>query len=328
MNARVLAFTDRGYALAERIAEYLGGTAERCAEGGLHEWTEAAFREAEALIYVGAAGIAVRAIAPFIQHKAKDPAVLVVDETAKFVIPILSGHLGGANSLAEELASFLGAVPVITTATDRSGVFAVDVWAKGQGCVIPNPERIKSVSSKLLRGEQTWIFTEFPISGSMPDGVEPGDRDDCDFALTVHQMPADVLVCVPRIVTLGIGCRKGISAETIEERLRLFLETNRLLECAVRDVCTIDIKQDEPGLKDFCAAHGWELRTFSAEDLRRLHGSFSASAFVTETVGVDNVCERSAVLGSGGSLLIPKFAGEGVTLAAGIREFRADWGMR
>ena len=326
MNARVLAFTDRGIALAERIAEFLGGTAERCAESGLREWTEAAFREAEALIYVGAAGIAVRAVAPFLQHKAQDPAVLVVDETAKFVIPILSGHLGGANALAEELASFLGAVPVITTATDRSGIFAVDVWAKGQGCGIPNPERIKSVSAKLLRGDTAWIFTEFPITGSMPEGVEPGDWDGCDFALTVHQLPDDVLLCVPRIVTLGVGCRKGISVETIEERLRLFLETNRLLECAVRDVCTIDIKRDEPGLKTFCANHGWELRTFSAEDLRRLHGSFSASAFVNDTVGVDNVCERSAVLGSGGRLLIPKFAGEGVTLAAGICEFRADWG--
>ena len=326
MNARVLAFTDRGVTLAERIAEFLDGKAERCAEGGLNEWTEAAFREAEALIYVGAAGIAVRAIAPFLQHKAQDPAVLVIDETAKFVIPILSGHLGGANELAEKLASFLGAVPVITTATDRNGVFAVDVWAKAQGCVIPNPERIKSVSAKLLRGESAWIFTEFPITGAMPEGVEPGDWEGCDFALTVHQMPDDVLLCVPRIVTLGVGCRKGISAETIEVRLRLFLETNRLLECAIRDVCTIDIKQDEPGLKMFCAAHGWELRTFSAEELRHLHGRFSASAFVNETVGVDNVCERSAVLGSGGTLLIPKFAGEGVTLAAGIREFRADWG--
>lgn len=325
MRAHVLAFTDRGFSLAERIADYLGGTAERCAEGGLTRWTEQAFMEGGALIYVGAVGIAVRAIASFIQHKVCDPAVLVIDETGQFVIPVLSGHLGGANELAERLASFLGAVPVITTATDRNGVFAVDSWAKRQNCRIPNPERIKNVSSKLLNGEIAKYYSEFPIMGDVPAGLEATGKLDCDFALTIHRLSDKVLSCVPQIVTLGIGCKKDISAEALEERLRLFLASNRLDESAICEVSTIDIKQFEPGLKTFCAMHSWEMRTFSAAQLRSVSGCFSASEFVTETVGVDNVCERTAVLASGGTLIVSKFAGGGITMAAAVRDYHADW---
>ncbi len=325
MKAHVLAFTDRGFALAERIADYLAGTAERCAEGCLIDWTEQAFTEGDALIYVGAVGIAVRAIAPFIRHKVCDPAVLVVDETGKFVVPILSGHLGGANELAERLASFLGALPVITTATDRNGVFAVDSWAKRQNCVILNPERIKTVSAKLLKGEVVKYYSGFSISGEVPAGLEAGGKLECDFALTLCRFPDEVLSCVPRIVTLGIGCKKDTSAEALEERLYLFLAKNRLDESAICEVSTIDLKQTETGLKAFCAAHGWAMRAFSAAQLRLAPGCFSASEFVTETVGVDNVCERSAVLASSGTLIIPKFAGGGITMAAAVREYRPDW---
>ncbi len=325
MNAHVLAFTERGFALAERIADYLDGTAERCAEGCLKDWTEQAFKEGGALIYVGAVGIAVRAIAPLIRHKVCDPAVLVIDETGKFVVPILSGHLGGANELAERLASFLGALPVITTATDRNGVFAVDSWAKRQNCVIPTPNRIKTVSAKLLKGGIVKYYSEFLILGDVPAGLAAGGKYDCDFALTIRRFPDEVLSCVPRIVTLGIGCRKDISTEALEERLCLFLAKNRLDESAICEVSTIDIKQTEPGLNAFCAAHGWVMRTFSSAQLRLTSGCFSSSEFVTETVGVDNVCERSAVLASGGTLMIPKFAGGGITMAAAVREYHADW---
>ena len=113
----IISFTDKGQRLAEKIAG---------------EWTRDSFSKGNALIYIGAAGIAVRAIAPFVRDKAVDPAVIVIDETGKFVIPILSGHLGGANVLSSRIADEIGAEAVITTATDRNNVFSVDDWARAQ----------------------------------------------------------------------------------------------------------------------------------------------------------------------------------------------------
>ena len=110
----------------------LPGSVSRCGLGGvtLAGWTAQQFAAADALVFVGAAGIAVRAIAPHCQSKATDPAVVVLDECGRFAVPLLSGHLGGANDLACRLGAACGAVPVITTATDANGLFAVDEWAK------------------------------------------------------------------------------------------------------------------------------------------------------------------------------------------------------
>ena len=327
MTVRILSFTDAGFRTAQRIAELTGGEASRSAADGvtLADWTGAAFAAASALIYVGAAGIAVRAIAPHLRGKAMDPAVLVVDEQARFVIPILSGHLGGANALALSLAQALGAQPVVTTATDLNGVFAVDVWAKAQGCAIPQPERIRTVSARLLRGEAVRFFSEFPVKGTPPAHVEPGTAENCDFSLSVHRSAPGALSCVPKIVVLGAGCRKGISAEALEAAFARFLEQNALWAESVVRVCTIDRKLDEPGLLEFCRNHGWPLSGFSAQELQQVKGRFSSSAFVEETVGVDNVCERCAVLGSAGTLLISKTAYCGTTFAAARADFQPEW---
>ena len=154
MTRAYLAFTEKGLALAQKLASALPGTVDRCGHGGpgLADWAAEQFAHADALIFVGAVGIAVRAIAPHCRNKAVDPAVVVLDECGHFAVPILSGHLGGANDLARALAAVCGAVPVITTATDANGVFAVDAWARHQNCAVLEPERIKRVSSRLLAG--------------------------------------------------------------------------------------------------------------------------------------------------------------------------------
>ena len=324
MTIRILSFTNRGFELAEKIAAVTGGKADRCTPGGLAAWTGKAFAEATALIYVGAAGIAVRAIAPFLTDKASDPAVLVIDETGRYVIPILSGHIGGANALAERVASAIGAEAIVTTATDRHGIFAVDVWAASQGCRIPETKYIKSVSGKLLQGETVRFYSDFPIAGRVPDGVEAGSKDKCDFALTVHFQP-DRLLCVPGIVVLGIGCKKGVSAARIEDQFQNFLAATFLLPESIIKVCTVDRKKDEPGLLEFCEKNRWHLESFSAEQLQNAPGRFRTSDFVKSAVGVDNVCERSAVLGSGGPLIAEKFASNGVTFAAARMPFYPNW---
>ena len=119
----------------------------------LTQWSGRQFSEKNAMIFIGAAGIAVRAAAPWIRDKFADPPVIVIDETARFVIPLLSGHVGGANELACELAAFLGAVPVITTATDRNGLFAVDLFAAGNGLVLTDRKMAREISARILEGK-------------------------------------------------------------------------------------------------------------------------------------------------------------------------------
>lgn len=327
MSRAYLAFTEKGMALAHRLARALPGSVSRCGAGGvrLAEWTSTQFAQADALIFVGAAGIAVRAIAPHCKSKATDPAVVVLDECGRFAVPLLSGHLGGANALARALAEACGAIPVITTATDANGVFAVDEWAKAQGCAVLEPERIKLVSGALLAGHTVRLASDWPVQGTPPAGVDPARTPaEADFALTLS--PAgDALHLVPRIGVLGIGCRRGTCAEQLEAAFADFCARHSLAPACIAAAASIDLKADEAGLLAFCRAHGWPITFYSAEQLRALSGPFTPSPFVQSVTGVDNVCERAAVLASGGCIRIPKQAGGGVTLALALCPYAPDW---
>ncbi len=322
MDIRIIAFTQTGSDLADRLARELPGQAVRCGEGvSLKDWTAAAFSQADALVFVGAAGIAVRAVAPHVRSKAADPAVVVVDERGLYAVSLLSGHLGGANALTRRIAAVLGAEPVITTATDVNGVFAIDDWAREHSCAVAETRRIKDVSGALLKGRTVPLFSKWPVEGALPQGLALSGPDECGAAVTVRKDGREILHLVPRIGVLGVGCKKGTPAETIETAYTAFLEDNALYPQAVSAVCTIDLKAEEPGLLAFCEAHGFPLTVFTAEQLRAVPGEFTPSAFVSSVTGVDNVCERAAVLGSGGKLLVRKTAGNGVTLALALRPY-------
>lgn len=330
MSARrivYLSFTERGAALAERLRAALGGTASctrQTEDFSLAKWAEEAFNAYDALVFVGAVGIAVRAVAPHLKSKAKDPAVVAVDECGRFAVPVVSGHLGGANDLARAISKICGAVPVITTATDVSGLFAVDEWAKRQNCAVTDPHGIKAVSARILAGRTVRVRSEWPIEGQCPEGVSLTDGPDWDVRVDVHRHDGG-LCLAPKALALGVGCRRGTSREALETAFRELCEEQNLWPEAVCAAATIDLKAEEAGLLDFCAAHGWPLETYSAEELRRAEGTFTASAFVERTTGVDNVCERGAVLAAGGPLLTGKHAGNGVTMALAWRPFRLDW---
>lgn len=317
-----IAFTAKGKALADALAAAFGGEAMRCGQPlGLAEWAERHFAPGNCLVFVGAAGIAVRAIAPHLQSKTSDPAVVVLDENGRFAVPILSGHLGGANDWARRLAGACGAVPVLTTATDTEGVFAVDEWAMRQGCAVVNAEKIKAVSSKILAGGTVRVRSAWPVAGPLPAGIALTESGPFDVLVDVRAAETDALRLVPRIAVLGVGCKRGTPAAALEETFAaLGLDEN-----AVCAAATVDLKRDEPGLLAFCAAHGWPLKVYSAEQLRAVPGDFTASDFVRQITGVDNVCERAAVLAAGGPLWQQKIAAGGVTMAAACRPWTPDW---
>ena len=345
----LISFTDVGQALARRLANKLGGVAKRCEPGGLARWTAEAFRTGSGLVFVGATGIAVRAIAPHVHSKASDPAVVVVDEQGRFAIPLLSGHLGGANDLAQRIADACGATAVITTATDGRGVFAVDEWARLQGWIVANPGRIKHVSGMLLSGKEVRLWSDWPLPPDAPDGIARAtSRDEADWPLPPHAPDgiacatshdeADVVLSahattdgcalhlVPRVLVVGVGCKRGTTARALRTRLRALLNRCGYDRRAILRVCSVDAKTTEPGLLELCEQLGVPFVTFSAKELAEVPGTFASSPFVQATVGVDNVCERSAVLGShGGKLLCGKDAGDGVTLALAEAPLSFDW---
>lgn len=319
MRIEAACFTARGLALGEGlIAAGLDLGLERCGEGGrsVGAWTAECFPAADALLFIGAAGIAVRAIAPYVEAKTSDPAVLVLDEGGHYVIPILSGHIGGANALAGRLAGLLGARAVVTTATDLNGVFAADNWATERGYHIHDPAQIKGVSARLLAGEGVGLWSHFPVEGALPEGVDLAlSRAEAHLTIGVEKTGNDhALRLIPPALVLGVGCRRGTETAAIEALFHVVCSQEDLHPMAFGRVSSIDLKGDEPGLLEFCRSRGLPFQTFSAQELAGVEGDFTPSPFVEATTGVDNVCERAAALG-GCTLLVKKTAGFGVTMA-------------
>ncbi|MEL7607984.1 MAG: cobalamin biosynthesis protein [Bacillota bacterium] len=330
----ILAFSNKGMELGRRIEAHFAAAERapvlaRCSDGGLADWAKEHFFKDGALIFIGSCGIAVRAIAPFVKSKSSDPAVVVIDELATYAVSLLSGHIGGANEIAKELALLTGAFPVITTATDRNGVFAIDAWAKTQGLAIENPERIKWICALLLAGETIGIKSLFPVEGTPPAGVSL--TNGVYHALITYKTngKADALRLIPRVLTLGIGCKKDANADAVEAAFELMLAKSGCHALAVRQVCSINLKAGEPGILEFCRKHKLPYRTFSAGELQKVPGTFTASSFVQSVAGVDNVCERSAVLGSGegGRLLSRKDARFGVTMAIAASPYKVRFSI-
>lgn len=334
----LVAFTRTGCELGKRLAEALAGTlwttARLSAEldipsyDDLRAWTGERFRDSEDLVFISASGIAVRAVAPFVKDKFSDPAVVSVDELGRFAVPLLSGHVGGANALAQRIAEITGGQAAVSTATDVQGKFAVDVWAREQHLALTSRELAKAVSAALLENEPVGVFSEFPIAGNLPEGLIPGPAEiGICVSRTMEPKPfAKTLHLLPRAVTLGIGCRRGVSREHLEAQLAEFLAAHHLPEAAVIGLASIDLKRDEQGLLDLAQAHGWPIRFFSADELAGEPGDFPPSAFVQKTTGVDNVCQRAAQR-AGGRIFIPKTAQDGVTFAAAMGNVTLTWAL-
>jgi cobalt-precorrin 5A hydrolase len=263
----------------------------------------------------------VRAIAPYVRDKLTDPAVVSVDEGGAFAVPLLSGHVGGANDLARQVAALCGGVAAISTATDVNGLFAVDQWAARQGLVLGDRGLAKAVSAALLAGEPVGFASAFPVEGALPAGLTEGEAD-LGIWVTPRTGPCPfrrTLTLIPRCLTLGIGCRRGKERAAIAAQVDAALADGGYDRRAVRQVATVDRKGDEPGLLAFCAELGVPLVTHSPQALAAVEGEFASSDFVRSVVGVDNVCQRAAAL-AGGTLVLPRRAGDGVTVAAALRE--------
>ncbi len=297
--------------------EPLCGRREKTVDGLWHK--------ADAFIFVAATGIAARAIAPLIKDKTVDPAVVCVDVAGKYAISLLSGHIGGGNRLAKQIAQAIGALPVITTATDINQRFAVDEWAQEHGYVISSMQMAKEVSAAILERDIP-IRAEVPMSGALPAGLTVSDKGPIgiSFSVYTHDPYPRTLRLIPKVLTIGIGCRKGTTVAQIEIAVKTTLHTHGLDARAIWQVASIDLKKEEAGLISFCESWGVPLTFYSAEELGSLNGKFTASTFVKQTTGVDNVCERAAMM-QGNKLLVPKTAANGVAIAVAIKAWEVQF---
>ena len=341
MKAVIFSYTRNGAKLSLRIRKCLQAldyetevyTSEKYVEvdsslkksAGCKESARQAFEDSQLIVYIGSCGIAVRAIAPFIKNKTVDPAVISIDEKGKFVIPLLSGHIGGANVIARKIAHEINAQAVITTATDINGLFAVDEWATKNIVHIGSMYAAKEVAAALVDNEIIGLISKYEVNGDIPKGIVRnknarvgitiGDNDELKpFAITLNLMP--------RIYYLGIGCRCNTAMKDIENLVLQNLDELKINIKAIAGIASIDLKKDEKGLLAFAEKYKLPIKFYTADELESQQGEFSSSEFVQSIVGVSNVCERSAAAVSGGSkIVLPKTSRNGVTLAIA----KKDW---
>ena len=348
MKLSVISFTENGKQLSECIVKLLEKELEiklytKCEAGikddiysdilflkkSVGDWAKERMQEQNALLFIGACGIAVRAVAPHLTDKLHDVPVLVMDEKGKYVIPILSGHMGGANDLANHIAEKTGAEAVITTATDLNKKFAVDLFAKRNRLYIANKDGIVKVSSKVLAGKEITMSIE---AGHEIIGGESGIRfvpyppmGVVDVVVTSKDDMFDTsLLLKPREYVIGIGCKKGKKANEIDDFILKAIKKKGISIMQIFALSSISQKRDEQGIVEWCRKEGIPFFTYTAEDLREVNGTFTKSMFVKNQVGVDNVCERAAVkaCGEDGKLILPKVAENGMTIAVAKREWK------
>ncbi|MBQ5331924.1 MAG: cobalt-precorrin 5A hydrolase [Oscillospiraceae bacterium] len=287
--------------------------------------TEKLWGNYDGLVFICACGIAVRSIAPFIRSKLTDPAIVAVDDSGRFAVSLLSGHIGGGNELAEIIGEIIGAVPVITTATDNRGRFSPDIFAKANGLVIGDMEAAKLIAAASLQGQMIGLYSDYPCRNNPSELIGDSGRFGICISSDASKKPFEAtLNLIPKNIVVGVGCKKNTPPEVLHSHILKCLEDNGLSISGIRFLATVDIKENEPAILNFAEKYGIEMRTFSAEKLNLIKGDFSASEFVKSSVGTDNVCERSAAA-CGAKIIVPKTRGNGVTCAVGMLPFEADF---
>ncbi len=280
-------------------------------------------------LFIGAAGIAVRYIAPWVRDKYTDSAVLVMDEKGEYVIPLLSGHMGGAVEIAREIERSVHAAAVITTATDVRKKFAVDVFAKDNRLRITDRSLVTKISAAELEDTPVGFYSELPAEDPLPSGLvrcacmEEIHGFTYGIAVVEHAeegMYGDhILILEPSgsgRVAAGIGCRRGTTKRQIEAALSKVLWEYGLDLGNVVKLASIDLKKEEPGILEFASEHHIPFYTYPASRLKEVPGKMAGSGFVLEVTGVDNVCERAArCCMPQGRLLQPKRVMDGMTFA-------------
>ena len=312
----ILAVTSGGRKLAGKLAALLPDSSLVDCQPGLKNVLPAAWQEYDGLICIMSTGIVVRLIAPLLEDKRTDPAIVVCDELGEFAISLLSGHLGGGNALTRQVAAALGGQAVITTASDVLGRTALDLWAADLGLKVADKGQFTSVMAKLVNTGSISLYCDHVLP-SLPDDIIVQDSyQDADLVVTCRtDLPTTGTLLHPCALVAGIGCNRNTPAHEIALALEEACADNHLALASVRSLASVDLKNDEPGLLAFAADNGYSINFFSRDELNGVSG-VSTSAAVLKAIGAKGVAEPAAVLASGGGrLLVKKMKWANVTIA-------------
>lgn len=343
MNTAYFYLTDEGEKLAHKLAAAHPGDIYN--KENFKENLRAGFGRYDSLVCIMATGIVVRILAPLIVHKTSDPAVVVLDQKGKYAISLLSGHLGGANDLAREMAVISGGEAVITTATDVAGELSFDTFAKKHDMAIENIGQLKHISGALLSGKKVNVFTDKNAAELYPELAKEQKRgmiailplseffktytiesnipavviDERLFVSnsTVPQ-EAPVLYLRPRTICAGIGCKRNMEQKPIEEALLQTLKEEGIHPLSLKCIATIPLKSDEPGIIGTAANLNVPLQIIPTEEIENLDISqlgIQTSEFVASQTGVLSVSTACSYLASGkGEILKDKAKYKGTQL--------------
>ncbi|MBN2897628.1 MAG: cobalt-precorrin 5A hydrolase [Clostridia bacterium] len=345
MSISIFSVTKGGYQLSKQLKAFypsaelyvsakVGQAPDHLMDGTLKDCVQVAFKRDSAIIFVMATGIVVRSIAPYLQHKTEDPAVLVIDEKGDYIISLLSGHIGGGNALALDVAQKLGGQAVVTTSSDVQHKIAVDVLAVKNGFVIDSIHQAKVMASAIVNGEPLVLATDGKVQIDLD--AQWRQLDMTEFQKALSGMESAVLlisnrVCnipptlqlIPKNLVLGVGCRR----DTPKEHLMAAVE-KALKECgrdrrSIRMIATVDVKADEKGLVETAEALDVPLEIIERTRIKVIENQFVGSDFVEKTIGVRAVCEPAAQLGSGksGRFIMEKTPFDGITIAIWEEEY-------
>lgn len=316
MKTAIVSLTPGGHGLAARLSRSLANSTVLKIDEPVAKILERSWHRYDGFICIMAAGIVVRSVASLLKDKQTDPCVVVVDEKGRFAISLISGHLGGGNALALEVAALLGGEAVITTASDNLGLTALDLWARENGLLVENKAALTRASAQLVKRKVIRLFSEVPAKKTPLDFVLVNDPQKAD--LIVSNRTGDwpgVAILRPVNLVLGVGCNRGTPEEEIEQAVAsLFLE-HHLARNSIRNLASIDLKKDEPGLLAFASRHNLTLDFFNKDELNTVPG-ISKSEYVMKATGAVGVSEPAALLSAGiENLLIRKQKWKNVTLA-------------
>ena len=277
------------------------------------------FNRYDAHIFIMATGIVIRKIAPLIKSKDVDPAVVVIDEQERFVISLLSGHLGGANELASDLAQQFSLLPIITTSSDITGKIAIDTLSQKMNCEMENLEKAKNITSLIVDNKKVDIL--------LPKNVTFGENGNSEgVVITSNKENIEVMRLYPKNLILGIGCRRGTLKEDILKAVDILMKKYNLSYKSIRKIATVDVKADEVGLIDAAKELGHELIIIDRSEILTVESNFKGSEFVKKQIGVTCVSEPCAYLASNknGKFIEQKFIYNGITISIYEEKFENE----
>lgn len=332
MKIACISFTQQGKEIGEKLVKSSSKNNKYIVHhfindeihGGIKTRMDFFVKEYDGLIFISATGIAVRFMNPYIINKTLDPAVVVVDDGGNFSISLLSGHIGGANRLAQWVGDIIGAIPVITTASDNRGIESIDLFAMKNNYHMEDMEAVKDITAMMVNKNKIGFYSELKEiikydNLKILDNFQDIDHSIQGVIIVSSQKRIDIPYekhcrLIPKNINIGIGCRRGIEGKRIIEAIENILTQLNLSSKGIKAIGTIEVKKDEIGIIEACNHFNCPLKIFTLEEIKKIEDNFPKSQFVKKTIGVYSVSEPSAYL-LGGKILTGKIKIDGITIS-------------